>query len=333
MNTVSKIIVIGAASLATALGTARIVSKVAKQQEESFFPEHAENEMNLGGSFDLGSINHFERNATTQPEEPEPVQDVAFEDENGNFVALPTTEEMVFEDIYSDSREEPASKEPVVAPQAALTQEAEAQPAARTAPETEAQPAAQTAPETEGKPAVQPLPQAVAGPAAQQDAETEVSPEAQAAPEAVAEPAAQPSAKAEVQPSPQAEAEPEAQPAPQEKAEAQVAPQAQPHKKETIMVGSAVVSADTSNGFIQLVSATTGKTPESLVVLAAPKAEVMVFSFADAKERNENTMDAVYFVSQDGTVSEPPAGEKENVMAFGRTFISRNEDFKKFLAQ
>lgn len=290
MNTVSKIIVIGAASLATALGTARIVSKVAKQQEESFFPEHAENEMNLGGSFDLGSINHFERNAATQPEEPEPVQDVAFEDENGNFVALPSTEEMVFEDIYSDSREEPASKE-----------------------------------------------QAVAGPAAQQDAETEVSPEAQTAPETVAEPAAQPSAKAEVQPSPQAEAEPEAQPeaqpAPQEKAEAQAAPQAQPHKKETIMVGSAIVSADTSNGFIQLVSATTGKTPESLVVLAAPKAEVMVFSFADAKERNENTMDAVYFVSQDGTVSEPPAGEKENVMAFGRTFISRNEDFKKFLAQ
>ena len=58
MNTFAKIVIAGAATLATAVGTARIVSKVAKDQDDAFFTEHAENGVGLGGGFDLGSINH-----------------------------------------------------------------------------------------------------------------------------------------------------------------------------------------------------------------------------------------------------------------------------------
>ena len=328
MNTFAKIVIAGAATLATAVGTARIVSKVAKDQDDAFFTEHAENGVGLGGGFDLGSINHFSKAPTNVPE-AEPVQDVAFEDENGQFVPLPEAEEP------------PA--EPVTAPQEEAVPVIAAVPALE-APESEApveELVTEEAPVAEEpEPAEEPAPEEVETPAPAEDhfediysdsvkEEEATQPETAPAPQ---EPAP------EVAPEPQPEPVPEAAPAKETAPAAEEAPVREeatsPKKRKgphTIQVGKAIVSDDTSNGFIELVAQESGKAPEQLVVLASPKASLMVFSFADAEYRTENTLDAVYFVSEKGRVTEASTEEMENVMAFARTFISYNQKFKDFL--
>ncbi len=355
MNTFAKIMIAGAATLATAVGTARIVSKVAKDQDDAFFTEHAENGVGLGGGFDLGSINHFSKAPTNVPE-AEPVQDVAFEDENGQFVPLPEAEE-------------PPAEEPVTAP-AEETPVVEETPAVEEVPAEEAVPViaavpALEAPEeeapTEEEPvAEEPAPVAEEEPVAEEPTVEEPAPEEEEAPapaedhfediysdsskeaEAVQQEAApapqeptpepQQAPAREVAPEPQPEPVPEAAPV-KEEAPVQEATTSPKKKKgpNTIQVGNAIVSDDTSNGFIELVAHESGKAPEQLVVLASPKASLMVFSFADAEHRTENTLDAVYFVSEKGRVTEASAEEMENVMAFARTFISHNQEFKDFL--
>lgn len=324
MNTFAKIMIAGAATLATAVGTARIVSKVAKDQDDAFFTEHAENGVGLGGGFDLGSINHFSKAPTNVPE-AEPVQDVAFEDENGQFVPLPEAEE-------------PPAEEPVTAP-AEETSEVEETPAVEEVPAEEAVPVIAAVPALEAPVEEEPAPVAEESePAAEEPAPEETPVEAPAPAEdhfediysdsSKEEEAAQQEAAPEPQPEPVPEAAPIKEEAPVQEATTS------PKKKEgpnTIQVGNAIVSDDTSNGFIELVAHESGKAPEQLVVLASPKASLMVFSFADAEHRTENTLDAVYFVSEKGKVTEASTEEMENVMAFARTFISHNQEFKNFL--
>ena len=339
MNTFAKIMIAGAATLATAVGTARIVSKVAKDQDDAFFTEHAENGVGLGGGFDLGSINHFSKALTNVPE-AEPVQDVAFEDENGQFVPLPEAEEPPAEPVTAPAEEAvpviaavpaleapeteaPAEEEPV-------TEEApaEEEPVTEEAPAVEEPTAEEPAPAVEEEPPVEEIVPVVEEPAPE---EVETPVEAPASTEDHFEDIYSDSSKEEEA------AQPEAAPAPQEPTP-EVAPAKEetdsPRKRrgpKTIQVGNAIVSDDSSNGFIELVAQESGKAPEQLVVLASPKASLMVFSFSDVENRTENTLDAVYFVSEKGKVTESSAEERENVMAFARTFISHNQEFKNFL--
>ncbi len=338
MNTFAKIMIAGAATLATAVGTARIVSKVAKDQDDAFFTEHAENGVGLGGGFDLGSINHFSKAPTNVPE-AEPVQDVAFEDENGQFVPLPEAEEPPAEPVTAPA-EETLSEEP--------TLKVEETPAIEEVPVEEAVPViaavpALEAPETE-PPEEEPLVEEELVTKEEPPVEESAPVAEEPTPEEVETPVDTPapaedhfediysdSSKEEEA------AQPEAAPAPQEPTP-EVAPAKEktdsPKKRKgsnTIQVGNAIVSDDSSNGFVELVAQESGKAPEQLVVLASPKASLMVFSFSDAENRTENTLDAVYFVSEKGKVTESSAEERENVMAFARTFISHNQEFKNFL--
>ncbi len=364
MNTFAKIMIAGAATLATAVGTARIVSKVAKDQDDAFFTEHAENGVGLGGGFDLGSINHFSKAPTNVPE-AEPVQDVAFEDENGQFVPLPEAEEPPAEEPVTAPAEEALSEEPtpeveetpaieevpteeavpVIAAVPALEAPTEEEPVAEEpAPVAEEEPVAEEpAPVVEEEPTVEePAPEEVEAPAPAEDHFEDIYSDSSKEAEAVQQEAApapqeptpepQQAPAREVAPEPQPEPVPEAAPV-KEEAPVQEATTSPKKKKgpNTIQVGNAIVSDDTSNGFIELVAHESGKAPEQLVVLASPKASLMVFSFADAEHRTENTLDAVYFVSEKGRVTEASAEEMENVMAFARTFISHNQEFKDFL--
>ncbi len=353
MNTFAKIMIAGAATLATAVGTARIVSKVAKDQDDAFFTEHAENGVGLGGGFDLGSINHFSKAPTNVPE-AEPVQDVAFEDENGQYVPLPEAEEPPAEPVPAPAEEVPEEPTPEVeetpvveeVPEEAVPlvavvpaleapeQEApvEEEPVTKEEPETEEEPAAEEpapveepAPAEEETPVVEELPveePALAEePALEEDHFEDIYSDSAKEEEATQQEETQTSQEPEVAPQ-----EPEAAPAKEETAS--------PKKKkgpDTIQVGNAIVSDDSTNGFIELVARESGKAPEQLVVLASPEASLMVFSFSDAEHRTENTLDEVYFVSEKGKVTESDAEERENVMAFARTFISHNQEFKNFL--
>ncbi len=324
MNTFAKIVIAGAATLATAVGTARIVSKVAKDQDDAFFTEHAENGVGLGGGFDLGSINHFSKAPTNVPE-AEPVQDVAFEDENGQFVPLPEAEEPPAEPVTAPQEE----AVPVIAAVPALEAPEEELTVEEPMPVTE-----EPAPVAEAEPTVE-EPAPVAEDHFEDIYSDSVKEEEATQPETA--PAPQEPAP-EVAPEPQPEPVPEAAPAKETAPAAEEAPVREeatsPKKRKgphTIQVGKAIVSDDTSNGFIELVSQESGKAPEQLVVLASPKASLMVFSFADAEYRTENTLDAVYFVSEKGRVTEASTEEMENVMAFARTFISYNQKFKDFL--
>ncbi len=324
MNTFAKIVIAGAATLATAVGTARIVSKVAKDQDDAFFTEHAENGVGLGGGFDLGSINHFSKAPTNVPE-AEPVQDVAFEDENGQFVPLPEAEEPPAEPVTAPQEEAVpviAAVPALEAPEEELTVEEPMPMTEEPAPVAEAEPTVE-----EPAPVVEDHFEDIYSDSVKEEEATQ--PETAPAPQ---EPAP------EVAPEPQPEPVPEAAPAKETAPAAEEAPVREeatsPKKRKgphTIQVGKAIVSDDTSNGFIELVAQESGKAPEQLVVLASPKASLMVFSFADAEYRTENTLDAVYFVSEKGRVTEASTEEMENVMAFARTFISYNQKFKDFL--
>ncbi len=324
MNTFAKIVIAGAATLATAVGTARIVSKVAKDQDDAFFTEHAENGVGLGGGFDLGSINHFSKAPTNVPE-AEPVQDVAFEDENGQFVPLPEAEEPPAEPVTAPQEEAVpviAAVPALEAPEEELTVEEPMPVTEEPAPVAEAEPTVE-----EPAPVVEDHFEDIYSDSVKEEEATQ--PETAPAPQ---DPAP------EVAPEPQPEPVPEAAPAKETAPAAEEAPVREeatsPKKRKgphTIQVGKAIVSDDTSNGFIELVAQESGKAPEQLVVLASPKASLMVFSFADAEYRTENTLDAVYFVSEKGRVTEASTEEMENVMAFARTFISYNQKFKEFL--
>lgn len=344
MNTFAKIMIAEAATLATAVGTARIVSKVAKDQDDAFFTEHAENGVGLGGGFDLGSINHFSKAPTNVPE-AEPVQDVAFEDENGQFIPLPEAEEPPAEPVTAPAEEVPEEPTPEVEETPVIEEvPEEAVPLvpvvpALEAPETEAP--AEEEPETEEEPvAEETVPVEEPTPVKEAEPVEEPAPAEEETPAEEELPVEEPTLMEESAPEEDhfediySDSAKEEEAAQQEVTPASQEPAASPKKKKgsnTIQVGNAIVSDDSSNGFIELVAQESGKAPEQLVVLASPKASLMVFSFSDAEHRTENTLDAIYFVSEKGKVTESSAEERENVMAFARTFISHNQEFKNFL--
>ena len=97
----------------------------------------------------------------------------------------------------------------------------------------------------------------------------------------------------------------------------------------TVKIGAATVSDNKNNTEIEKVVAAFGVKADNLVSIVADQA--MVFEFLYPDMRNDATLVNVYFVLPDGQVTLPPEKDKENVLAFGRNFITENEEFKKFL--
>ena len=70
---------------------------------------------------------------------------------------------------------------------------------------------------------------------------------------------------------------------------------------------------------------------DNLVSIEAAGNMPMVFEFLYADMRNDATLVAVYFI-MNGEATLPPETDKENVLAFGRNFITGNDELKSFLA-
>ena len=98
----------------------------------------------------------------------------------------------------------------------------------------------------------------------------------------------------------------------------------------TVNIGTAEVSDDPENKSILLVAETIGADPERLVAMTAENGTPMVFEFINGITRNEVTLNNVYFIT-DGRVMIPPEADKDNVVAFGRSFITDNKALRNFL--
>ena len=99
----------------------------------------------------------------------------------------------------------------------------------------------------------------------------------------------------------------------------------------TISVGGAVVSDDPANENIVAVAEAAGVKVENLVSLVAEGNAPLVFEFADPAERNEVTLQNVYFINSDGKVTMPSRKDNDNILAFGKAFITDVYGFKAFL--
>ncbi len=99
----------------------------------------------------------------------------------------------------------------------------------------------------------------------------------------------------------------------------------------TISVGGAVVSDDPANENIVAVAEAAGVKAESLVSLVTEGNAPLVFEFADPAERNEVTLRNVYFITGDGKVTMPSRKDNDNILAFGKAFITDVYGFKAFL--
>ena len=109
----------------------------------------------------------------------------------------------------------------------------------------------------------------------------------------------------------------------------EAAPAADKGKEQKI--GDAIVSDKTSNPNIAAVAAKFGLNADNLVSIEAAGNMPMVFEFLYADMRNDATLVAVYFI-MNGEATLPPETDKENVLAFGRNFITGNDELKAFLA-
>lgn len=99
----------------------------------------------------------------------------------------------------------------------------------------------------------------------------------------------------------------------------------------TITVGGAVVSDDPVNEHIVAVAEAAGVTVENLVSLVADGNAPLVFEFANPSERNEVTLQNVYFINGEGKVTMPSRKDNDNILAFGKAFITDVYGFKAFL--
>ncbi len=96
-------------------------------------------------------------------------------------------------------------------------------------------------------------------------------------------------------------------------------------------IGDAIVSDKASNPNIAAVAAKFGMNADNLVSIEAAGNMPMVFEFLYGDMRNDATLVAVYFI-MNGEATLPPESDKENVLAFGRNFITGNDELKAFLA-
>ncbi|MCQ2488363.1 MAG: hypothetical protein MJ143_03700, partial [Clostridia bacterium] len=109
-----------------------------------------------------------------------------------------------------------------------------------------------------------------------------------------------------------------------------VEPAVEEKGKET-KIGDTIVSDKNTNANIIAVANKFGVQAANLVSIEATEGMPMVFEFLYNDMRNDATLISVYFM-MDGEATLPPETDRENVLAFGRNFITGNADLKEFLA-
>ena len=126
------------------------------------------------------------------------------------------------------------------------------------------------------------------------------------------------------------EVEPASEPASEVAAPAP-APAPVADKGKEIRIGNTIVSDKNTNPNIVAVNSAFHIPMDNLVSIEAEQQMPMVFEFLYSDMRTDATLIAVYFI-QGGVAVPPPETEKENILAFGRNFITSNEELKAFLA-
>jgi hypothetical protein len=149
-------------------------------------------------------------------------------------------------------------------------------------------------------------------------------------PEPVAEPAPEPVTFSDI--SSHSDYIEEIEPASEPVAEAPApAPAPVIEKGKEIRIGNTIVSDKNTNPNIIAVNNAFHIPMDNLVSIEAEQQMPMVFEFLYGDMRTDATLIAVYFI-QGGVAVPPPETEKENILAFGRNFITSNEELKAFLA-
>lgn len=103
-------------------------------------------------------------------------------------------------------------------------------------------------------------------------------------------------------------------------------------KGSTAKIGDAVVSDKEDDAAIKAVVDEFHVPASNLVSITAEGNMPMVFEFLYGDMRTDATLMSVYFIMPDGKATLPPETDRENVLAFGRNFITGNEELRKFLA-
>lgn len=149
---------------------------------------------------------------------------------------------------------------------------------------------------------------------------------------AIVEPAVEPEVVAEPEAAAESEAAVESAPASEAPVTESVAEETVDAKGSTVKIGDAVVSDKGDDAAIKAVVDEFHVPASNLVSITADGNMPMVFEFIYSDMRTDATLMSVYFIMPDGKATLPPETDRENVLAFGRNFITENEDLRKFLA-
>lgn len=107
-------------------------------------------------------------------------------------------------------------------------------------------------------------------------------------------------------------------------------------KKEEVLskkIGDNTVSLDPNDNLICLVNSEFNIDKDKLVSISSESGLGLVFEFMYPTMKNEATLINVYSKNPEGKLFLPPKEENDSVLAFGRSFITDSEEFKKFLQQ
>ncbi len=97
----------------------------------------------------------------------------------------------------------------------------------------------------------------------------------------------------------------------------------------TVRIGQTIVSDDPEDPIVSGVSEVMEIDAACLVSLTT-ETMILCMEFSNPVDRNASTLVNVYFVN-DGLISLPTAEENENVLAFGRAFLTDVPELKEFL--
>lgn len=98
-----------------------------------------------------------------------------------------------------------------------------------------------------------------------------------------------------------------------------------------VKIGDVWVTDSIEDECIGIVAAVSGYAPDQLVTLRSEGGAPMVFAFGSPSVRNDVTLEEVFFVTDTGRAVLPEDTERENVIAFGKAFITETPDLQDYL--
>ena len=107
--------------------------------------------------------------------------------------------------------------------------------------------------------------------------------------------------------------------------------ESKPHKKLTDKIGDNTVSVDPADPLISKVSSEYGVPEERLVSIKSDAGMGLVFEFIDPFIKNDSTLMNVYSHTPDGKMVLPDAKEAQQVIDFGKKFITDHEALAEFI--